>query len=438
MQTLKRASLYIFYGLLAYIPFHIFLSTWLGTSFGLLEFTKIFKDIFMLIGATLAFIPSVTKPWFKQLLKDRLVQLILAYATLTVLLAFVRPTDPDAEVLGLVYNTRFLLFFLYAVLLTRLFDVKHLQRRAIQIVVVSGVVVLLFGILQYTVLSSSALTHVGYSRENGVLPAFFIDDKPDLERVMSTLRDPNSLGSYILIISGLALAALRKLKNPDVKRAAKGVLAISVLCLWFTFSRSAWLGFALTVGVIAGVCLYSKKRITLKKSHVSIAVVALLLSGAGLYAVRDSYFMQNVVFHADDSTVLEDPNQLRVRFWQESVQDISSNPVGGGPGTAGLASIKNNVQGTVLNENYYLQLATEVGVVGLALFVAIVAVCAYRLWGLRKSTIAVGLLASLVGLTFTNVLVHIWSNEAVAYTWWGLAGLVVVVGPSKLRNTRRA
>lgn len=425
MDFLKRTSLYIFYGILAYIPFHIFLSTWVGSSFGILETTKVAKDVVLLLGAVLAFIPSVTKPWFKQLLKDRLVQLILAYAALTVLLAMVRPTDQDAEVLGLVYNTRFLLFFLYAVLLTHLFDVKHLQKRAIQIVVASGVVVLLFGILQYTVLPSGALNHVGYRRANGVLPAFFIDDKPDLERVMSTLRDPNSLGSYILIISGLALAALRKLKNPDIKRAAKGVLALCVLCLWFTFSRSAWLGFVLTVAVIAGVCLYSKKRIALKKSYVAIAAVVSLSLSIVLYAARDSYFIQNVVFHADSSTVLEDPNQLRVRFWQESAENIAANPLGEGPGTAGLASIKNDVQGTILNENYYLQIATETGLVGLALFVAIIGVCIKRLWKLRKSTIAIGLLAGLVGLTFTNILVHIWSNEAVAYTWWGLAGLVL-------------
>lgn len=438
MDFLKRTSLYIFYGLLAYIPFHIFLSTWIGSSFEILETTKVAKDIVMMLGATCAFIPSVTQPWFKKLLKDRLVQLILVYAALTVLLALVRPTDQDAEVLGLVYNTRFLLFFLYAVLLTRLFDVKHLQKRAVQIVIASGVAVLLFGVLQYTVLSSTALTHVGYSRENGVLPAFFIDDKPDLERVMSTLRDPNSLGSYILIISGLALAALRKLKNPDIKRAAKGVLALSVLCLWFTFSRSAWLGFILTVGVVAVICLYSKKRINFKKSYVAIAVATLLALSGGVFVARDSYFIQNVVFHADDSTVLEDPNQLRVRFWQESAEDIATNPTGNGPGTAGLASIKNDVQGTVLNENYYLQIATETGIAGLALFLTIIGMCMYRLWSLRASTIAVGLLASLVGLTFTNILVHIWSNEAVAYTWWGLAGLIILGIPSKLRNTRRS
>ena len=128
VDILKRISLYIFYFLLAYMPFHIFLSTWLGTSFGILDFVKIAKDILLVAGSVLAFIPSVRQNWFKQLLKDRLVQLILAYTALTVLLAIIKPIDQDAELLGLVYNTRFLLFFLYAVLLTHLFDAKHLLK----------------------------------------------------------------------------------------------------------------------------------------------------------------------------------------------------------------------------------------------------------------------------------------------------------------------
>lgn len=425
MDFLKRTSLYIFYGLLAYIPFHIFLSTWIGTSFGILDFAKIAKDLVLIIGSIFAFIPSVRQPWFKQLLKDRLVQVILVYAALTILLAAIRPTDSDAEVLGVVYNTRFLLFFLYAVLLTRLFDAKHVQRRAVQVVVGSGLVVAVFGIIQYTLLSSTALTHIGYSRQNGVLPAFFIDDKPNLERVMSTLRDPNSLGSYLIIIGGLAMAALRKLKNPGIKLAAKGVLALTILCLWFTFSRSAWIGFVLAGLTVAGLCLYQKKSIRLTKKYLFIPLAMLLIVLIGIYAVKDTYFVQNVIFHADQSTKLEDPNQLRMRFLRESVTDIVKSPLGAGPGTAGLASIKNNVQGTSLTEDYYLQIGREVGVLGLLLFVSILFLTAKKLWALKTSTIVAGLLASFVGLAFTNLLVHIWSNEAVAYTWWGLAGLVV-------------
>ena len=433
VDYLKRASLYIFYFLLAYMPFHIFLSTWLGTSLGVLEGAKIAKDVLLVVGSVLAFAPSVRQKWFKQLLKDRLVQLILAYAALTVLLAAIKPADPDAEILGVAYNTRFLLFFLYAVLLTHLFNPKQVLKQSIQVVLAASVIVLLFGIVQYTFLPNNALSHVGYSRQNGVVPAFFIDDKPDLERVMSTLRDPNSLGSYVIIIGSLALAGLLKLKSLDAKKAAKGLLVLGGLCLWFTFSRSAWLGYLLAVAVLFGLMGYQKKKLQLTKTHVFISLVALLLVTSTVVAVRNTYFVKNVVFHADESTVLEDPNQLRTRFWQESAKGIVANPIGSGPGTAGLASIKNEKQGTILNESYYLQIGTEIGVVGLGIFLAILALCCYRLWGMQ-GTVAAGLFASLVGLVFTNALVHIWSNEAVAYTWWGLAGLIMATRSQIVRG----
>lgn len=431
MNHIKRASLYIFYVLLAYMPLHIFLSTWIGTTFHVLAFAKIAKDGLLLVGALLAFIPSVRQPWFSKLLKDRLVRLIVVYSALTLLLAFIRPTDQDAEILGVVYNTRFLLFFLYAVLLAHLFDAKHVKKRSLQIVMSSAVVVLLFGIVQYTLLSNNALTHVGYSRANGVLPAFFIDDKPDLERVMSTLRDPNSFGSYIIIISTLAVAGLIRLKNKNIKLAAKGLLVLSLLSLWFTFSRSAWIGFIIGLFVLG---LATRKKLpTIPKKLAITTVAVLLVTTTALVVLRHSYFVSNVIFHADSSTKLEDPNQLRVRFLKESVNSIENTPLGKGPGTAGLASIKNSVQGIVLTENYYLQIAIETGVIGLLMFIAILAICTYRLWGFRTSIVAAGLLASFAGLAFTNLLVHIWSNEAVAYTWWGLAGLVISTN-SKIKH----
>jgi hypothetical protein len=138
----------------------------------------------------------------------------------------------------------------------------------------------------------------------------------------------------------------------------------------------------------------------------------------------DSYFVQNVIFHADKNTVLEDPNELRTRFWKESVQDIATEPEGSGPGTAGLVSIRNDIQGVELNENYYLQIASEVGIIGIMLFLAILGTVAHRLH-MIKTPLAAAILASFAGLVLTNFLVHIWSNEAVAYTWWGLAGIVI-------------
>jgi O-antigen ligase len=170
-----------------------------------------------------------------------------------------------------------------------------------------------------------------------------------------------------------------------------------------------------------------------RKPILLVTLIGAVILLGGLFAARNTYLVQNLILHSDQNTVLEDPNQLRVRFWQESVLAITLEPEGSGPGTAGLASIKNDKQGTVLNENYYLQIGEEVGVVGLLLFLAILFIVAHRLYWRRDSEIAVALLASFIGLAFTNFLVHIWSNEAVAYTWWGLAGILLADRHSKIK-----
>lgn len=436
--TLQKTALYIFYGLLAYMPLHIFVSTWIGTSWYILPFAKVAKDIVLLLGFFCALVAAYRSEWFRGLYKQRLVQLIAAYAAITVLVALLRPTDQDAEVLGVVYNLRLFVMFLYAAMLSQLFSVKKLVSQSVKIVLAMGLLVAAFGVVQYTLLPDEALTGVGYSRQNGVLPAFFIDDKPDLERVMSTLRDPNSLGSYLLIIISLSTVLLAKYwQNQDIRKVLLGALALSLLSLVFTFSRSAWLGLL----VVAGVYLlsYPKKIVVSKKAVYAIIAVSTVLTLAllGLFTFAgNSYVVQNVIFHADQSTTLEDPNQLRIRFLQESVEDIAQQPLGGGPGTAGLASIKNDKQGTILNENYYLQIATEVGIIGLLLFLAILYLVAKQLWLQRSNPVALALLVSLAGLCVTNMLVHIWSNEAVAYTWWGLAGLLFVPKAGKQQTNK--
>ncbi|MDQ3123760.1 MAG: O-antigen ligase family protein [bacterium] len=432
MEKLKSISFYLFFALLAYMPLHIFLSTWLGSSFGVLPLAKTLKDVVLVIGFLLACGASVQQVWFKDLLKDKLVWLIAAYAGLTLLLALLKPTDQDAEVLGVVYNLRFLLYFLYGLFLARLYPTKNTLTVAVKVVLIVGIPVLLFGVLQYTLLPNDALTHVGYTRSNGVLPAFFIDDKPDLERVMSTVRDPNSFGSYLIIIGSLALAYWLVIKNKDSKKTLVGIGLLTLLCLWFTFSRSAWLGTLLSVSLLLLMHLKIKGKLGANKK-VLIILSALLLSGvAALYPLRNTYFVKNVIFHADESTVLEDPNEIRLRRWQASVTAATLQPDGFGPGTAGLASIRNEVQGTVLNENYYLQILHEVGVVGLLLFLSIFIVVLKRLYGMvGTDPAALALLAAGVGLLLTNFLVHIWSNEAVAYTWWGLCGLVLFASNEK-------
>lgn len=425
-STWQKASRWLFLGLLAYMPLHIFLSTWIGTSFGILDFAKVAKEVVLLVGAGIALVIGTQRGVVRKLLSGKLMWLIAAFVALNIVLALWRPTDSDAELLGLAYNVRFLIFFVWAVILSKLYNTTELIKQAVKVVLISGLITVAFGLFQYLLLPNDALTHVGYARENGVLPAFFIDDKPDLERIMSTVRDPNSYGSYLIII--LSLLGARLLLKKQFTPTTVYYLLPTILALFWTFSRSAWLGAVVAaVAVVYFAAQGYKEQLARYKRLLIAAGTTLAVLAVGSLAVSwNSYWVQNVVFHADEATVLEDPNELRLRFWQESIADIADNPVGSGPGTAGLASIRNDER-TILNENYYLQMAHETGILGLILFLAILLIIAIRLYGQARDSdwLAVALLASFAGLMLTNFLVHIWANEAVAYTWWGLAGLAL-------------
>ena len=120
-------------------------------------------------------------------------------------------------------------------------------------------------------------------------------------------------------------------------------LGLTLFCLLLTFSRSAWLGAAVAAVVFAG--LYFVRRYDMRQllaAHqqvVSALLVGLIFLTTVAIAAKDSYFMQNVIFHADSTTTLEDPNELRLRFWQESLDAAAEQPFGYGPGTAGLAPV---------------------------------------------------------------------------------------------------
>lgn len=424
-SELAETSRTIFIGLLVYMPLHILLSTWIGTSFGVLAAAKVAKDGVMLAGFLTAVVAAYRQPWFKQMLRQRLIWLIAAFAGLNLLLALIKPIDQDAETLGVVYNTRFFVFFLYGLLLARLFEPKELLEKSLKAVLLTATFVLFFGIVQYTILPDDALSHIGYNRQNGVLPAFFIDDKPDLERAMSTLRDPNSFGSYIIIIGSIALAIFARSRIDKQRKASLWLLVLSTLAIVFTFSRSAWLGFMLAAGIVLLLTPKSNLLELVKKRLIVIVLGLFLLFGV-VYSLRGTYLLQNVIFHADESTILENPNQLRARFYRESAAHVINQSLGHGPGTAGLASIRNDIQGVHLTENYYLQMAHELGVLGLVIFVTILSVVGMMLYRLSgTNALALGMFASFIGLAATNFLVHIWANEAVAYTWWGLAGILL-------------
>ncbi len=329
----------------------------------------------------------------------------------------------DSAVLGVVYNNRLPCFLLLGYGMAILNRDKFVFSSVLKIVLAASSLVALLGVLQY-LLPKDLLTNFGYSLERGVRLAFFIDDNPALPRIMSTLREPNALGAYLLLPISLLVALIPRIRDQAHRLIIFGALTLHVLALFLTFSRSAWLGALLAVSIVLWWSYKRKFNLAVKKYWPVFVVVVILLGTAG-FTVRNSQFFREYISHATVEEVEDlDSNDYHILLVREGIEGVIEQPLGHGPGTAGLASIK-NPGGGQLTENYYVQIAYEVGIVGLVIFLALCVVVYYKLWR-RRDFIGIFLLASFWGYVVMNMLLHTWSNEAVAAQWWLLAGAALV------------
>jgi hypothetical protein len=417
MNDIKRLPAKATYLLLAYMPFHIFLTQSLSLLTGGLSVWKAAKDVFLSLAVLLTiYLVYANKKQNK--IFTLLTVLAIAYGLQHLLVWFMHPDiyRPTA-ILGTVYNTRVVLFAILGMGAALLAPNYITQKRVIKLVVVAGTIVAALGVLQYF-LPKDILTHFGYSVARGVKPAFFIDDKVNLPRIMSTIRDPNSLAVYLLVPICLTISLLFTQKKN--KQLYIGALCLQVLALFLTFSRGGWLGAIIAVGSL--LALHFRSWI---HKHIKIITISLvsgfLILGVSGYILRDQYIVQNLILHSDESTqASEDSNALHIRLAKEGAIASIKTPEGHGPGTAGIVSIQS--PNGRLTENYYVQISYEVGIIGLVLFLSIWGCILYVLQK-QKGILASSLLASAIAYLALSMLMHLWTNEAVASQWWILTGI---------------
>jgi hypothetical protein len=415
------------------MPFHIFLSQSLSLVTGGLNAWKIAKDIilFLLVGVALFL------AW-RQRVRDavfwRVVLVGVVYGLIHLLVWALNPRIyQETAFEGIVYNNRLLYFAILGMGAVYTNREWITERRLIKLTLIISTIVCVFGVAQYF-LPKDMLTHVGYSIERGVKPAFFIDDKPDFPRIMSTLRDPNSLGAFLLVPLCMLYGLFMKFKAEAAKRnKIIGLTLLHLVALLLTFSRGAWGG--AFVAMVACVFFVGREKFRLtKRVLVIVAGIAVLLGGS-LYMLRDQRTVQNIIQHSDETTVAaKDSNALHLDFVAQALKDIADKPQGHGPGTAGIVSIR-NPNGGQLTENYYVQLLYEVGVVGFAVFAYAVVYVMRKLKG-TTSLLGASLFAAAIAYACMGMLMHIWSNETVAAQWWLLAGAAIGLGVP-VRNTGR-
>jgi hypothetical protein len=436
MQTLRRIPYYGALALLAYMPFHIFISQWVSLATGNLEAWKIGKDIITIALLIL----TVGLVFADKKLRNNKIFLIFffaasAYGLLHLLIYSINErTTLDVAMLASTYNSRILWYFLISAGAALLLGKQIKENKIIKDILVVSTIVCLFGLLQWF-LPKDTLTDFGYSIERGVKPMFFINEDPTFPRVMSTVRDPNSLGAFLLI--PILLLTQLIIKSRADKRLLWGLLGLHLLVIYLSFSRAA-LGGLIIAGATLAVMQHSQKVFGLLRRFWPVLIILVCIAGASLLAVKDTKQFRSIVLRANDTNPASelDSDELHAHFIKRGLNEIADEPEGHGPGTAGIVSIQNE-GGSFLTENYYVQIAYEIGVIGLLLFVGIW-IYAVLLLIKKKTMLAQVLAAVAVAYAIMALVMHLWTNEVVAATWWLLAGFAVFINRNSNNRAEKA
>ncbi|MFZ2544750.1 MAG: hypothetical protein WAW80_02140 [Candidatus Saccharimonadales bacterium] len=402
---------------------HAPLTVWLGTMWPAHELIiKSWKELLMGLALIILFVITVQQKKLDEFLSDRLIQLCLVYTGLhLVLISLFNPSANgglQAAEAGLLIDLRFILYFVLVYGTIKLYP--RYRRLFITVFLSGAVVVIGFAILQLLVLPKDILTHIGYSSTT-IYPYLTVDGNSTFIRINSTLRGPNPLGAYAVIVVGLLTAAAVRWKLG--RRGwwlASGAALATGLVLGASYSRSSVIGAIATIIVIIIISVTSKIR---KQLLVSLGVVAIVVALV-VTMFRDTHLVKNIVLHDNPSTgTVIDSNAGHAMSLIDGTNRVLQQPFGAGVGSTGSASLLGNEP--LIIENNYLLVAHETGWLGLLLFGWLFVEVLRRLWERRKSALALGVFGSGIGLAIIGLLLPVWTDDTVSIVWWGLAAIAI-------------
>jgi len=272
----------------------------------------------------------------------------------------------------------------------------------------------------------------------------------EVYRLAAFIGDPNVFGAFITAAAPFALLTATNAQSPLHRRLAIAAAFLLLLALWLTFSRGSWLALGVST---AGVLVWLGRRTLL----VALAMMALTFVTANVMP-RDLMVERGEGLGERPNVIgstlgrvgaVGEGRDLRTRFVMNALPIIADHPlIGVGPGRYGGAAA--DVLGTPVYEeygtdeifahspqltvdNFWLHLLVELGVIGLAAFVAAAAVpglrilaAARRAEGLDRVILG-GIATGVVALAVSSVTTMLLEANSVAFLFWFLLGLGTVV-----------
>ena len=242
-------------------------------------------------------------------------------------------------------------------------------------------------------------------------------------RVVSTFANPNVLGESLILIFPIILALMITAKRTNERFALLLAAAANCACLVFTWSRGAWLGFA--ISLLLFCCLSSKHFFTAGILCIPVFITLLFVGS-------DTSVVRRFTNLGDSST------SYRLGIWKGvllMLADVFYFGIGIGEGA--FADIYpfyalSGIETAPHSHNLYLQITVELGLfafISFLIFIFIFAQCSLTFCKNAVSkvnkTLCLGILCGILAFLVQGLTDYVWYNYRLFLLFWMLAGLGV-------------
>lgn len=242
--------------------------------------------------------------------------------------------------------------------------------------------------------------------------------KPGIGRVGAVQFSPLALAFSLLLPLAVGVERIARQRARLWEYLGTGSIAVALL---LTQTRSVLLGALF----IAGAALRAAPgRTRLARTRLALVLVVMLAMTAPL-ALRTGLTerITAVTDTGDEST------SIHLDGLRAGLEVAREQPLGQGLGTSPTVSERFDVAGRVVSENSYLQVANEVGIPTMVVFIVLLILLVRRLS--RAAALNPGLppvaalRGALLGMLVAGLFLHVWNDFDVAWRLWGGAGLAL-------------
>jgi putative inorganic carbon (HCO3(-)) transporter len=257
-------------------------------------------------------------------------------------------------------------------------------------------------------------------------------------RIQASFSNPNGLAGWLALIFPLVLSlGIIKYKGfpkKIIRPLIWGLICAAGLCLTLTYSRGAWIGAVLALFFI-GILKKSKFLIIAILIVIAVPLIMPVPIKERLLAALPFTIPYSIKGRLSSIALFNEP--VRNNLWHETIAIIQDFPIlGCGLNTYSIIApnYKITVDGGTYPHNSYLQMAAEMGIVGLAAFIwMMIRLFKASLESIKRikdgfySNVLIGLLAGMLAFLVHSFFdVNFYVLQLVNLMWF-VMGLIIAV-----------